>query len=114
MVVANEKVKNDRGKVAIERGPIVYCAEWPDNDFDIAGVVIQKNAVISDGISTDSKLKGLHELSLPAQSISRKADGKLGIRDVTLRMIPYYSWANRGEGKMRVWIPTELSSINNE
>lgn len=114
MVVANDKVKNDRGKVAIERGPIVYCAEWPDNDFDIAGVVIQKNAVISDGISTDSKLKGLHELSVPAQSISRKADGKLGIKDVTLRMIPYYSWANRGEGKMRVWIPTELSSINNE
>ena len=114
MIVANDKVKNDRGKVAIERGPIVYCAEWPDNDFDLAGVVIQKNAVISDGISQDNKLKGLHELSVPAQSISRKADGKLGIRDVTLRMIPYYSWANRGEGKMRVWIPTELSSINNE
>lgn len=114
MVVANENVKNDRGKVAIERGPIVYCAEWPDNDFDLAGVVIQKNAKISDGISQDSKLKGLHELSLPAQSISRDADGKLGIKDVTLRMIPYYSWANRGEGKMRVWIPTELSAINNE
>lgn len=114
MVVANEKVKNDRGKVAIERGPIVYCAEWPDNDFDIAGVVIQKNAVISDGISQDNKLKGLHELSVPAQSISRNTDGKLGIKDVTLRMIPYYSWANRGEGKMRVWIPTEISAVNNE
>ncbi len=114
MVVANDKVKNDRGKVAIERGPIVYCAEWPDNDFDLAGVVIQKDAVISDGISQDNKLKGLHELSVPAQSISRNTDGKLGIKDVTLRMIPYYSWANRGEGKMRVWIPTELSAINNE
>ena len=35
-VTANNKVEADRGRVAIERGPVVYCAEWADNDFDVS------------------------------------------------------------------------------
>lgn len=44
VVKANPNVEADRGRVAIERGPIVYCAEWPDNKgFDISGVIINQN-----------------------------------------------------------------------
>ena len=42
-VRASEKVEADRGMISIERGPIVYCAEWPDNKFDIKSVLINQN-----------------------------------------------------------------------
>ena len=42
VVKAHAKVEADRGRVAVERGPLVYCAEWPDNDFDIMSVLVNR------------------------------------------------------------------------
>ena len=91
-VIANKSVKDDLGKVAIERGPIVYCLEAIDN------------------LNIDSiYLSDIHELSTAfnpnfpggIQTIS----GSETTGEKVFSAIPYYAWNNRGIGKMKVWIP---------
>ena len=113
LVMANEKVEADRGRVAVERGPIVYCAEWPDNDFDVLNVSLSNCPKISAKHSAD-KLQGITELSLPAQSLNADAGGRLELRDVTLNLIPYYAWAHRGPGHMAVWLPAPITQALNQ
>jgi DUF1680 family protein len=108
MVKANNLVKDDRGRVAIERGPLVYCAEWPDNDFDIQNILINRNAKL-EVESKPELLNGIDIIKADAQSLGYDKQGKLFVNDVKLALIPYYAWAHRGDGKMNVWLPTELS-----
>ncbi len=108
-VIANNKVEADRGRVAFERGPIVYCAEWPDNDFDISGILVNQ----SPSISIDEKpelLYGITQLVTDAQALKFGADGRLSATDVKLTLIPYYAWCHRGSGAMSVWLPRELTA----
>lgn len=107
IVKANDHVIDDLGRIAIERGPIVYCAEWPDNDFNIHNILLNQHPSFQVKEMKD-KLCGIHEITTPAQSLSYTADGKLTTEDVTLTLIPYYAWAHRGEGNMQVWLPIEL------
>ena len=89
-VNANKKVKDDSNKVAIEYGPIVYCAEEIDNK-NISGISFAANF--------DAKLEEKSILTEKFTAIK----GKLNNKDFTL--IPYYLWSNRGVGKMKVWFP---------
>ena len=91
-VVANNAVKEDLGKVAIERGPIVYCLEAIDNP-NIDTVNLSDKSELNAGFSPDV-LGGIETIS--------GSDGK-GEKRITA--IPYYAWNNRGIGKMKVWIP---------
>ncbi len=108
-VNAHPNVKADRSKVAIERGPIVYCAEWPDNDFDIFSIILNKNPKFKVEKKNDL-LYGINMVKTSAQSLSYNDAGKLEIKDVQLNMIPYYAWAHRGSGNMAVWLPTDLNA----
>lgn len=112
VVHANRKIKSNRGKIAIERGPIVYCAEWPDNDFDINSMILYPNPAFSE--KRDSKLHGIVQLSTAAQTVTRDDSGSLVVKEVNLSLIPYYAWAHRGEGCMKVWLPTTPQSMKNE
>ena len=109
LVTANDKVKDDEGMVAIERGPIVYCAEWPDNSFNVHSVLLNRNPEMTV-VEKPELLKGINEIQTNAQSLSYDANGKLSVKDVMLTLIPYYAWAHRGEGDMRVWLPMEVSA----
>lgn len=112
VVVADDRVKADRGKIAVERGPVVYCAEWPDNDFDLASMIVGPRPSFEESRHDD--LKGIVRLRTDAQVLARDDAGDIVARKVKLSMIPYYAWANRGEGNMRVWLPTTPQSINND
>ena len=112
IVRSNEKVKSNAGKIAVERGPVVYCAEWCDNDFDINGFIVRPNPVLSEAKS--DKLHGIVELTADAETISRGSDGNLAVKKVNLSLIPYYAWAHRGEGMMKVWLPFTPQSLNND
>lgn len=103
-VVAHPEVKDDFGRIAVERGPIVYCAEWCDNKFDIQSILL--NPQVKFAAKKTDKLHGITELIGDAQLINLDPSGKYSIKDVTLDLIPYYSWAHRGQGKMSVWLPT--------
>lgn len=108
-VKAHAKVEADRGRVAVERGPIVYCAEWPDNNFDVLSVLINQNPKF-DVITKPELLEGITELVTDGQVLKFDNDGRLVSEDVKLTLIPYYAWAHRGRGNMEVWFPQELSA----
>jgi len=108
-VKANPAVEADRGKIAVERGPVVYCAEWPDNDFNIFSIILNKKPVFKVETKKDL-LYGINTIQTDAQSLSYDAQGKLVTKEVKLNMIPYYSWAHRGSGDMAVWLPIDLSA----
>lgn len=108
MIAANDNVKADIGRVAVERGPLVYCAEWPDNDFDIQQAVVNP-ATGFEAENTD-RLNGITILHGKAQLLTRAADGNLALKDVNLSLIPYYAWAHRGQGQMSVWLPMSPSA----
>ena len=107
VVRANEKVIADRGRVAIERGPIVYCAEWPDNDFNVHNILLNQHPSFQV-VDKPDLLYGIREITTDAQALSYDAAGKLAVKDVNLTLIPYYAWAHRGEGDMEVWLPIEI------
>ena len=109
MVKANNQVKDDKGRIAIERGPLVYCAEWPDNDFDIQNVLLNRNSKL-DVETKPELLNGIDIIKADVQSLSYEKDGRLSVRDAKLTLIPYYAWAHRGDGEMSVWIPSALSA----
>lgn len=111
VVRSHDNIKTNTDKVAIERGPIVYCAEWPDNDFDINSMIIYPQPVISE--NKENKLHGIVQLTTAAQTIGRDDNGDIAVRKVNLSLIPYYAWAHRGEGNMKVWLPTTPQSLNN-
>ena len=91
-VVANQMVEDDKGKVAIECGPIVYCAEGIDNTEDVVTVALPKNASFTAEYKKDF-LGGVRVISADLNGDKSK-----------LTLIPYYAWSNRGVGTMTVWM----------
>ena len=110
-VRANNKVEADRGMVSVERGPLVYCAEHPDNNFDIMGVLINQTPqfVLGKGEIAGTPIQ---TLTTNAQTLNFDKQGRLEAQDQTLTLIPYYAWCHRGSGKMRVWLPQDLKATN--
>lgn len=107
-VAARPEVEADRGRLAVQRGPLVYCAEWPDNDFAFGAAVVNPEMPMT--IRSSDVLGGVTIVDVPAQLVERR-DGRLGLSDVKLAMIPYYAWAHRGKGKMAVWLAAEPSAV---
>lgn len=109
-VTANAEVKDDAGRVAIQRGPIVYCAEWPDNP----GVHV-RNLYLPDSATFEATyepnlLKGVTVVKTQAEGLAYDANGNVAKKDEALTLIPYYAWANRGRGEMDVWLPDRETS----
>lgn len=102
-VKADSRVSADRGRVAVQRGPLVYCAEWPDNDFDVLHFVLDKKPsfTIADNASLAG---GVKTLTATGTVLSTGTDGHLQARPATATLIPYYSWCHRGPGRMEVWM----------
>ncbi len=110
-VRAINKVEADRGMVSIERGPLVYCAEHPDNNFDIMGALMNQAPTFSLG---KGEIAGtpVQTIITSVQTLNFNKQGKLEAQDQTLTLIPYYAWCHRGSGKMRVWLPQDLNATN--
>ncbi|HCF94146.1 MAG TPA: six-hairpin glycosidase [Verrucomicrobia bacterium] len=101
-VVAHPEVEADRGRVALERGPIVFCAEGIDNGGRVFDFVLPDEAELRFE-KRDDLLNGVGVLTGQAQSVQRSEDGGLIIQPKQLTAIPYYAWAHRGPGEMQVW-----------
>ena len=111
-VIANEKVQEDRGKFSIERGPIVYCAEWLDNGGKVRNLLLDKN----DDFTYEFKenlISGVNILKGMSKSLSVDKSGNSILEtEQNFIAIPYYAWAHRGNGEMTVWFPYEKSAAN--
>ncbi len=104
-VLANDHVAADRGRVAIERGPIVYAAEWVDNaDGKVRNLMLPASARFTAEYMPEL-LKGVEVVRGNAIALAYDQGGQVVRREQDLTMIPYYAWANRGRGQMAVWLP---------
>ncbi len=110
-VRAINKVEADRGMISVERGPLVYCAEHPDNNFDIMGILMNQNPKFTLG-KIDIAGTTIQTLITDAQTLNFNKKGKLETQNCVLTLIPYYAWCHRGSGKMRVWLPQDLNATN--
>ena len=103
-VKANDNAEDDRGKLAIERGPIVYCLEGVDQaDKHVFNKAILAGTDFSSSFEK-SLLNGVVTLTAKAEEIEQ--DGS--IKEVKVKAIPYSTWNNRGNDQMAIWIPRSL------
>ena len=109
-VTANDKVEADRGRVAIERGPLVYCAEFPDQPAGAgpASLVLSGDASFTPQWRP-TLLGGVTVLETAATPVRRDLSGGAALADApaAVTLIPYYAWASRGTGDMAVWLAAD-------
>jgi len=109
-VVAHPSVEADQGRVALQRGPLVYAAEWPDNPGGkVRNLLLPDEATLSSDFRPDL-LNGVQVVTGRAVTLAYDAEGKLNRRTQDFTAIPYYAWANRGPGEMLVFIPNREAS----
>jgi hypothetical protein len=102
-VLADEKVEENQNRVALVRGPIVYCAEWADNGGMALDFVLPDNADLSTE-RRDDLLGGITVVRGAAMSTSGMTK--------QLVAIPYYAWSHRGPGEMQVWLSRKTEGTN--
>lgn len=110
-VYSNPKVASNVGKVAIQRGPLVYCLEEVDNGSGLQQVYLPKGAELKSvkvpnklGGTVEVRATGLRLKSGEPDTLYSYAEAPLEFEEVELTFIPYYLWANRGENEMTVWV----------
>ena len=105
-IKAHDAVKQDRGRLAVERGPILYCAEGVDNDGRVLDAIVAADAAFS--LTTCEILGNAYPaLSVPATSV-RRGLHSTSTEKTTLKLVPYFAWCHRGAGEMQTWFPTAL------
>jgi hypothetical protein len=103
-VVSHENVKDNTGRTAIQRGPVVYCFEGVDNPQGVARLTLQANARLRDEYRGDLlggivTVKGQGRIRQPQQ------ESEMALNRIEVVAIPYYAWAHRGKSEMAVWLP---------
>ena len=103
-VEADSRVRADANRVALERGPIIFCAEWPDNPgVKVRELVLPANQPL-DAQFEPNLLNGVEILKGRALMPEEDSGGAQTNRLVAFKAIPYFAWANRGKGEMIVWL----------
>ena len=103
--VADERVKADINRVCVTRGPLVYCAEQPDNEHPASNYILTdisqrgKIATFGEGI-----MNGIDNITLNATVLLDNGEEELQTAAAALKLVPYYAWNNRGDNvTMNVW-----------
>jgi DUF1680 family protein len=115
IIEANPLAEEIRGQVAVQRGPIVYCLESPD----LAGVSIDDIAIPVDATFSpvETSIAGSRIMVLEGKVLDRRESSWSNAlyrqaskdkKEITVRLIPYYAWGNRGKSEMTVWMPAGL------
>ncbi|TDN57282.1 glycoside hydrolase family 127 protein [Scandinavium goeteborgense] len=112
-VYGNPLVRHVAGKVAIQRGPLVYCLEQADNGEELHNLWLPENATFT---AFDGKGLFAHKVLIQAEGVKQTSDkpeqqslwhydrSPATRQTQTLTFIPWFCWANRGEGEMRIWV----------
>lgn len=107
-IYANPAVAADSGRVALRRGPLIYCVEGVDNEEDVLGLSICDGKIATEAYRPEL-LSGVRVLKVPGVRTKRTEelylDRKPETVPVTITAVPYYAWGNRGLNEMRVWLP---------
>ena len=106
-VVAHERVADDAGRVALQRGPLVYCFEGVDHAGKVFSLSVPDDVALGAQFHPEL-LGGVTVINGAGQAAVRRADGTVAGEAAALTAIPYYAWCNRGAGQMQVWMPRTL------
>lgn len=109
-VIANDSVDADKGMVVLQRGPVVYCVEWPENKDSITN-----NILLPDNEKLTSEFKpgllnGLTVIKGDFLKYKFVDEHAVSYKE-EIEAIPYYAWAHRGKGEMNVWLAREKSAV---
>lgn len=110
-IKAHPLVRENAGKVAVQKGPLVYCLEEADNGAELQEIILPREAVLESSFDPNL-LEGVPVVKAEAERVRESEwNGELYKADVTesstkqtVKFIPYYVWANRAVGEMAVWI----------
>ena len=108
-VYTSSRVSANTGKAAVERGPLIYCAEGVDNENDVLSLSLKRGGNVTVGEYLPDELCGIRELY--AEGYREAVSDKLYsyeapvAKECEITLVPYYTWGNRGLNQMRVWIP---------
>jgi DUF1680 family protein len=109
-ITANKNLKDDIGKVALQRGPLVYCAEWADNNGHTSNIIMPAGTQFTNEFKPDL-LNGVMVLTAEVPAVVVSNDNVNTVKQA-FTAIPYYSWANRGKGEMMIWFPEQVKGVD--
>jgi uncharacterized protein len=105
-VVCNPNVQNNIDKIALQRGPIMYCSEGVDFESgQVSNLVLKDNAGLTSHFKKDF-LGGIVSLEGKALEGQRTNNGDVNFSEVEFKAIPYYAWCHRGVTPMVMWYAT--------
>ncbi|MFC2161382.1 glycoside hydrolase family 127 protein [Acidobacteriota bacterium] len=103
-VESHSKVEENTGKIALVRGPVVYCAEWIDNEGHVSNLVLPDDSQLLAEYR-EKLLNGVTVIKGKALALFGAENESSDRREMQeFTAIPYYAWAHRGSGEMAVWI----------
>ena len=110
-IVARPELKQDADRVALQRGPLVYCVEGADNNGKAWDLIMPDNAEFKTSFQKDL-LEGVVTVQFQAPTLQIGNDGRSVSTEMkTITAIPYYAWCNRGQNAMQVWLPKKIKEI---
>lgn len=110
-VAAIDSIRQNRNRVALQRGPLVYCVEHADNGGKASNILLPQNARFTTEFNS-TLLNGVVTLKTEVPVVKLGADGtSVRTEQQSITAIPYFAWANRGKGEMEVWLPVKLTAI---
>lgn len=110
-VTSRPELKQDEDRVALQRGPLVYCVEGADNNKQAWNLILPDKATFTTSFQKDL-LGGIETIQFQSPTIQVSDDGQTVSTEVkTITAIPYYAWCNRGQNQMQVWLPRKIKDI---
>ncbi|MFD1817898.1 hypothetical protein SAMN04515674_101238 [Pseudarcicella hirudinis] len=110
-ITARNEVKADNDRLAVQRGPLVYCVEGADNEGKVSNIILPEKTIFSP---ENQEVAGESVVALKASvpSLIISVDGQ-NVQTVNrnITAIPYYTWCNRGANQMQVWLPAKVRNV---
>ena len=111
-VVSHDRVEANVGRMALERGPILYCIEAVDHDGRVRDIALPDDAILT-AERRDDLLGGVTVIRTEGRRKMRgESENEAHFEPVNLTAIPYYAWNHRGYGEMRVWLPRKVETAD--
>jgi len=111
-IASNTKIKSNQNLLSVQRGPVMYCAEFADNNGKTSNIVIPELSNFKYNYEPEI-LKGVGTLKTEAKVLKVEANA-VNTETKIVKLIPYYARSNRGSGEMKIWFPTKFSNIKIE
>ncbi len=110
-IISKETVKANEGRIALQRGPLVYCVEGADNAGQAWNFIVPENTTYISKFNAEL-LNGVVTIQANVPAVTIGEDGlNIKTQNKTITAIPYYSWCNRGSNPMQVWFPRKITDI---